>query len=87
MGKLDIVVGHVHVAAARRTSHQWCLTLTSNNTKTIDRMTFHCFLRPIRRDVSYFSNRAALVLTIPLGKLQKKWAVSCGDATLFSLLN
>ena len=87
MGKLDIVVGHVHVAAARRTSHQWCLTLTSNNTKTIERMTFHCFLRPIRRDVSYFSNRAALVLTIPLGKLQKKWAVCYGDATLFSLLN
>ena len=56
------------------------LTLTPDNTKTKERMTFHCFLRPIRRDVSYFSNRAALVLTIPLGKLQKIWAVKCDDA-------
>ena len=80
MGKLDIpvrnsnaVVGHVHVSAARKRSHQLCLTLTPDNTKTKERMTFHCFLRPIRRDVSYFSNRAALVLIIPLGKLQKIW--------------
>ena len=37
-----------HVAAARKRSHQWCLTLTPNNTETIERMIFHCFLRPIR---------------------------------------
>ena len=31
---------------------QWCVSLTPNNTKTIERMTFHCFLRPIRRDLT-----------------------------------
>ena len=31
-----------HVAATRK-SHRCCLTLTSNNTKTIERMTCHCF--------------------------------------------
>ena len=41
-----------HVAAARKRSHQWCLTLTPNNTETIERMIFHCFLRPIRRDLT-----------------------------------
>ena len=40
------------VAAALERSHQWCLTLTPNNTKTIERMTCHCFLRPIRRDLT-----------------------------------
>ena len=28
-----------HVAAARKRSHQWCLTLSSNNTETIERTT------------------------------------------------
>ena len=32
------VEGHV---AATRKSHRWCLTLTPNNTKTIERMTCH----------------------------------------------
>ena len=41
-----------HTTAARKRSHQWCLTLTPNNTKTIERMTCHCFLRPIRRDLT-----------------------------------
>ena len=41
--------GRGHVAAARS---EWCLTLTPNNTKTIERMTYHCFLRPIRRDLT-----------------------------------
>ena len=40
------------VAAARRRSHQWCLTLTPNSTETIERMTCHCFLQPIRRDLT-----------------------------------
>ena len=40
------------VAAARKRGHQWYLTLTPNNTKTIERMTCHCFLRPIRRDLT-----------------------------------
>ena len=42
-----VFVGHVHVAAARKRSHQWCISLTPNNTKTIGRMTCLCFLRPI----------------------------------------
>ena len=42
-----------HVAASRiKRSHQWCLTLTPNNIETIERMTGHCFLRPIRRDLT-----------------------------------
>ena len=41
-----------HVAAAWKRSHQWCISLTPNNTKTIGRMTCHCFLRPIRRDLT-----------------------------------
>ena len=42
----------VHVAAARKRSHQWCVSLTPNNTKTIGRMTCNCFLRSIRRDLT-----------------------------------
>ena len=41
-----------HVAAARKKSHQWRVSLTPNNTKTIGRMTCYCFLRPIRRDLT-----------------------------------
>ena len=41
-----------HVAAAWKRSHQWCVSLTPNNTKTIGRMTCHCFLLPIRRDLT-----------------------------------
>ena len=40
------------VAAARKRSHRWWVSLTPNNTKTIGRMTCHCFLRPIRRDLT-----------------------------------
>ena len=39
-----------HVAAARKRSHQWCVT--PNNAKTMGRMTCHCFQRPIRRDLT-----------------------------------
>ena len=43
----------VHVAAARRRSHQCCVSLTRNNTKTIiRRKTCHCFLRSIRRNLT-----------------------------------
>ena len=50
---------HGHVAAARKRSHQWCLTLTSNNTETTKKMTRPCFLWPIRRDLpsSYYTPR------------------------------
>ena len=46
-----------HLAAARKRSHQWCLALTPNITETIERMTCHCFLQPIRRDLasSYYT--------------------------------
>ena len=33
-------------------SEEKCLTLTPNNTETIERMTCHCFLRLIRRDLT-----------------------------------
>ena len=39
------------VSATWKRSHQWCVSLTPNNTKTIGRMTCHCFLQPIRRDL------------------------------------
>ena len=40
---------------------QWCVSLTPNNTKTIERMTCHCFLRPIRRDLTNSSYTTALL--------------------------
>ena len=39
-----------HVAAARKRRHRWWVSLAPNNTKTIKRMTCHCFLQPIRTD-------------------------------------
>ena len=36
-----------HVRAVRKRSHQWGVSLTPNSTKTIGRMTCHCFLRPL----------------------------------------
>ena len=39
-----------HVAAARKRRHRWWVSLAPNNTKTIGRMTCHCFLQPIRTD-------------------------------------
>ena len=57
-------------AAARKRSHQWCLTLTPNNTETIERMTCHCFLRPIRRGLtssSYTTVAKCDVLNVILG--------------------
>ena len=38
-------------------SHQWCVSLTPNNTKAIERMTCHCFLWPISRDLTSSSYR------------------------------
>ena len=51
-----------HVAAARKRSHQWYLTLTPNNTETIERMTCHCFLRPVRRDLTSISYTTVILL-------------------------
>ena len=47
-----------HVAAARKRSHQWCLTLTPDSTETIGRMTCHCFLVPVGRDLTSSSYTA-----------------------------
>ena len=41
-----------HVATARKRSHWWWVSLAPNNTKTIGRITCHCFLQPIRRDLT-----------------------------------
>ena len=42
-------------------SGQWCVSLTPNNTKTIKRITCHCFLRPIRKDLTNSSYTTALL--------------------------
>ena len=42
---------------------QWCVSLIPNNTKTIERMTCHCFVRPIRRDLKNSSYTTALYWT------------------------
>ena len=52
-----VFVGHVHVAAARKRSHQWCISLAPNNTKTDGRMTCLCFLRPIIIRSSSYATR------------------------------
>ena len=51
-----------HVAAARKRSHQWYLTLTPNNTETIERMTCHCFLRSVRRELTSSSYTTVILL-------------------------
>ena len=52
-----VFVGHVHVAAAQKRSHQWCISLTPNNTKTVGRMTCLCFLWPIIIRSSSYATR------------------------------
>jgi len=42
-------------------SGQWCVSLTPNNNKTIERMTCHCFLRPIGTDLTNSSYTTALL--------------------------
>ena len=49
------------LAAARKRRHQWCVSLTPNNTKTIGRMTCHCFLQPIRRELTSSCSTSLLV--------------------------
>ena len=56
------------VAAPWMRSHQWCLTLTPNNTKTIKRMTCHCFLRPVRGGLLSSS-----YTTLPKGSIKWNW--------------
>ena len=45
-----------HVAVGRKRRHRWWVSLAPNNTKTIGRMTCHCFLQPIRRDLTSSSH-------------------------------
>ena len=40
-----------HIAAARKRGRQWSVSLTPNNSTTIERMTCDGFLRPIRSDL------------------------------------
>ena len=55
-----------HVAAAhKRNKSQWCLTLTPNNIETIERMTCHCFLRPIWRDLTSRAPTQLFLFTQP----------------------
>ena len=56
------------VAAPGKRSQQWCLTLTPNNTKTIERMTCPCFLRPVRGDLPSSS-----YTTLPKGRIKWNW--------------
>ena len=61
-----------HVAAAhKRNKSLWCPTLTPNNIETIERMTCHCFLRPIWRDLtssSYSTVSLYTTLSFPTGE-------------------
>ena len=50
--KMAFMHGYPRSCVMWKRSHKWCLTLTPNNTQTIERMTCHCFLRPIRRDLT-----------------------------------
>ena len=69
------------VAASRKRSHEWCVSMTLNNTKTIGRMTCHCFLLPIRRDLtsSFYTTRTA-------NKSFFKWKLST-QITCFAFKN
>ena len=58
--QLEITLLRGHVAAARKRGHQWYISLTPNNTKTMGRMTCHCFQWPIRRDLTSSSYTTAL---------------------------
>ena len=50
--KMAFMHGYPRSCVMWKRGHKWCLTLTPNNTQTIERMTCHCFLRPIRRDLT-----------------------------------
>ena len=60
-----------HVAAVRKRSRKWCLTLTPQNTKTIERMTQHGSCDPLGETV-----RAGPIL--PRVGFDEK-AVHCSD--------
>ena len=93
---------HLHVAAARKRSHQWCISLTPNNSKTVVRMTRHCFLRPIRRDFEQLQHYSHIwkpwvhlphpyILTYPLGaspKQKRSWSLCLeSESIIFIVLS
>ena len=59
-----------YTTAAWKRSHQWCVSLTPNNTNTMGRMTCHCFQRPIRRHLTSSS------YTTAAWKRSHQWCVS-----------
>ena len=65
-----------HVTAARKRSHRWCVFLTPNNAKTIERMTCHCFLRPIRRDLPSSKVLRTVLLQLFLACSLSEYSVS-----------
>ena len=44
---------------------QWCLTLTPDNTERIERMTYHCFVQPTRRDLTSRAPTQLFLFTQP----------------------
>ena len=54
-----------HVAAARKRSHQWWVSLTPNNSKTIGRIAYQCFLRPIRRGETWATPTVLALSRVP----------------------
>ena len=87
---INIVISHFslgHVAATRKRIHQWWVSLTPSNTKTIGRMTCHCFLRPIRRDLT---SSSYTTLFFRLGRLESNFArfiQNCMYKSLFKRVN
>ena len=63
------------------------VSLTPSNTKTIGRMTCHCFLRPIRRDLT---SSSYTTLFFRLGRLESNFArfiQNCMYKSLFKRVN
>ena len=69
-------------------SLQWCATLTPRNTKTMGRMTCHCFQWPIRRDLRISCYTTALKYRAFFGREHYrictcKQEISSGTGTCF----
>ena len=77
-----VLIGHV--AAVQKRSHQWCVSLTPSNTKTLGRMTCHCFLRPISRDLSSSSYTTHMICYC--SKLTTRLSFSLAGNKLYALL-
>ena len=60
----------------------WCVSMTPNNTETIERMTCHCFQLPIRRDLTNSSYSTRVPQNVTDSTLCKR--VSRYDCTISS---